>query len=305
MDNQINLILDNDDYSPEQKMTMISDIRAMQKEQETSSPVDSGYKRQTKLRHAPEPTEEEREKTGHEKALSKSDDWKDVEYNIPFSPSFLETKLTGKDTKNQKPTGYKIGNVDGISGVTCRKLMAGDNMRVAALVPRWKQHLIGDENINPLSGDEFDPINLLFLLISTALQEWDFENNCPTPFSLSVINTFIDFTSKADEITVNHVLDTDPEILYSLAAEMYLGNASFFMKIYSRLGIIKEGISMIRGMSLKIMRGLKKAVQNLEEIDDLEEQQELENQIDLSTGGPSVGSGTLLLGQSEKTTKAS
>ena len=100
-----------------------------------------------------------------------------------------------------------------------RELLVGDYTKIAALMPRWKNHLLGDEAINPFLMDEnqqFNPVMLISLMVGRVMEEWDFERNCPTGFALSFYQTIKEFLGNPDEIEINDFLNSRPEELIDL-----------------------------------------------------------------------------------------
>jgi len=317
---QVKIIQSNDAYTPEQKVQMMASLYNAVPAPVAPQPT-GGYERQSvPVQEQPKPVEQPTQPTegdvqlmqAYEKAVGKDADaddaWKDDEYNLPFAPTF-----TAVQAKKQ------VFNIGRGKKVTIRKLKSGDFMMLAALVPRWKKYLLGDEPWNPfvMSEDkEIAPIKLIFMLIERALTDWNFKDNCPTNFSLSVFNTILFFTKEGidektrDDYEVNDFLDADPDELYDLVYFMYAANTSFFLKIYSKFGAIRNLISTLTGMYSKVMNGLNAAAEKLSDESEINVEAEAKKEIKArskksSTGGVISGTGTNSSSPSVKRTKAS
>lgn len=265
---RIKSIQDNPAYTPEQKnqmlMGVLSEVGDLTPQEPSPVPVPpSNYQRQS------EPVQLDKTDVELINAVeqgiaeqAKSDDWKNRDYNTVYRPTFAAVEA--------ERTRFPIG---GGKQVTIRRLKSGDFELLAALIPRWKYHLLGDMPINPILGG-VEPFKLLFLLIEKAFSDWYFENgdlarSRPTDFALSVWSTLKFFTKEGienpDSIQINDFLDADLDQLHDLAAGVYRGNVNFFKKAYSRLGPIANLISTITGIYSNAIGTLQSAAEDLSE----------------------------------------
>ena len=228
---QIGSIYANPNYTDEQKKMMVDRLLAGQ-------PV-SEYKRQTEVSANPEPVVSE------VAPAPPRPQWV-PDYHKRFSPTFISFS-----SQNTFPL------VGGKKEAVIRELLVGDFTKLAALMPRWKNHLLGDENLNPFIMDEneqFNPVKLISLLITRAMEEWDFERNCPSGFTLSFYQTLKEFLGNPDEIEINDFLNSRPEELIDLVIGIYRANVGFFTKVSHRFGIIGD----IKTVFSTLFSGLKK-----------------------------------------------
>jgi hypothetical protein len=228
---QIAQIYANPNYTDDQKKLMVDRLLAGQ-------PV-TEYKRQTEAPDMPEPVVSE------VAPAPPRPEWV-PDYHKRFSPTFISFSAN-----NTFPL------VGGKKEAQIRELLVGDFTKLAALMPRWKNHLLGDENLNPFimdENDQFNPVRLISLLVTRAMEEWDFQRNCPTGFALSFYQTLKEFLGNPDEIEINDFLNSRPEELIDLVIGIYRANVGFFTKVSARFGIIGD----IKTVFSTLFSGLKK-----------------------------------------------
>ena len=209
------------------------------------------------------------------------------DYQHAFKPTFAATG--SMDTFTVK---------DGKITVTVRKLKLGDYMRLAALIPKWKNHLLGEASLQELLAEyqidngRVNMFAIIGILIVKAIEDWDFKHNCPSGFSLSVLTIIRDFLANPQDVTINDLLDSEPDELIELAMGIYGNNLRFFTKITTRFGILQDLKVLYSGILSTLRNAVRLGAESLSsrELDqDLPkvEQQTTTNQG--STGGRSGG----------------
>ncbi len=232
---EIQRITNHPSYTEDQKEQMLARLMA-------GLPAQEEYQRQTSVA----PVEEKPE--GQEPSVNAfKPDWL-PEYHKRFQATFIQ--FEGQDT---------FPLADGKKEARIRKLVLGDYMKLAALVPKWKNHLLGDEPLNPFlideaSGQTLNPVKALTLLVTRATEEWDFDRNQPTGFALSFLTTVREFLGNPDKIEINDFLNSEPEEVVNLIIGIYVRNIGFFTKITAKFGIISD----IKTVFLTLYSGLKK-----------------------------------------------
>lgn len=281
---RIEQIKNNQNFTEEQKMQMIG--RLMMDNQEQSG----GYVRETEKEPEPVVVDQAEQK----------DSWV-PDYHRPFKPTFASTGADDVFTIK-----------DGALSVRVRKLKMGDYMKLAALIPKWKNHLLGDAPfeafINESGGIEI--FQIIGLLIVKAMEDWDFKNGCPSGFSLSVLSIIRDFLANPGDVTINDLLDSDPEELIELAIGIYGNNLRFFTKITTRFGILQDLKAIYSGMSGTLRNALRAGAESLSskesktDLPKVEENQSQSQTEDLS-GGQSGGGTKRSSSRSAKARKGS
>ena len=274
-------------YSQEQKDQLIAKLVS-------GAPAPAEYVRET----AVVPVEEKQDAQPTE---SVKEDWI-PDYHKRFQATF--TAFDGVDV-------FPIA--EGKKQARIRKLKLGDYMMLAALVPKWKNYLLGDEPLNPFLIDEstgktLDPVRELTLLLARAPEDWDFANNRPTGFALSFLSTLKGFLGNAGEIEINDFLDSDPEEIVNLVIGMYGNNLRFFTKITARFGIITDIKTVFLTLYSGMKNLLKTAAENLSDVSSgTDSQKAVENlkSLPAGSGNPSGGGKTHSSHRSAKARKGS
>lgn len=279
----------NPHYSDEQKKMMTDRLLSEQAQ------GDTGYQRQTEVSATPEPINLEPVIEAKVKP-----DWV-PEYHKRFVPTFI--KFSSNST-------FPIAG--GRKEAQIRELLVGDYTKIAALMPRWKNHLLGDEAINPFLMDEnqqFNPVMLISLMVGRVMEEWDFERNCPTGFALSFYQTIKEFLGNPDEIEINDFLNSRPEELIDLIFGIYRANVGFFTKVSGRFGIIGDIGTVFSTLYTGLKTILTESAERLSNLNlgDVlkQEQQNQTPQVEGSSGKASGGGMTRSLSRSAKRQKGS
>lgn len=209
------------------------------------------------------------------------------DYQHAFKPSFAATG--GMDTFTVK---------DGKLSVSVRKLKLGDYMRLAALIPKWKNHLLGEASLQELLAEyqvENGGVNMfaiIGILIVKAIEDWDFKHNCPSGFSLSVLTIIRDFLANPQDVTINDLLDSEPDELIELAMGIYGNNLRFFTKITTRFGILQDLKVLYSGILSTLRNAVRLGAESLSSKGSETDLQKAESQTITnqdSTGGRSGG----------------
>jgi len=165
-----------------------------------------------------------------------------------------------------------------ITGIKIRKLVGGDFMFLASLVPAWLTHLKGDTQIfDPITGEP-KLLSASIAIVSAALSEWDHVNHCPTGFSLSVLDTLVTLWATKNErgeiisspFTIDDLLQSDPEEVIELVAYLYQMNSLFFKKLYQNSGITRDIGSILAGSLTLVTNEIKElAAQSIQMVQEL------------------------------------
>jgi len=264
---RIDQIKANANFTEEQKMQMIGRLMLEQE-----------YVRET-TQELPQPVVQQPQQQPD--AVS-NDKWV-PDYQHAFKPSFAATGST--DTFTIK---------DGKITVNVRKLKLGDYMRLAALIPKWKNHLLGEGSLQELLA-EYQTDNggvnmfaIIGILIVKAIEDWDFKHNCPSGFSLSVLSIIKDFLANPDDVTINDLLDSEPDELIELAMGIYGNNLRFFTKITTRFGILQDLKVLCSGIVLTLRNAVKMGAESLSSRQSEVDLQKVE-QIQTITNQDSIG----------------
>lgn len=259
-------------YNDAQKAQMIQELMS-------KAPAQTGYQRQTEVSANPEPVVQD------VVPEVKKPDWV-PEYHKRFQPTFI--RFSANSTFPLR-AGEKEAQI--------RELVVGDYTKLAALMPRWKNHLLGDESINPFIMDdnsEFNPIKLIILLVTRSMEEWDFERNCPTGFALSFYQTLKELLGNPDEIEINDFLNSRPEELIDLVFGVYRANVGFFTKVSARFGIIGDIGTVFTTLTSGLRKILRESGERLSNLSLESEAQKAANQTQQAVGpsGNPSGGGT-------------
>lgn len=134
-----------------------------------------------------------------------------------------------------------------------KKMTVNDTIRLISKVPGWAKYL--EFNVPEMLVDEFSGeyrvMDTLLKLFERAFSDYDYENERPTDFSLSVLDEVVlllNHPREREKIDLEYLLDCDPEEVFDAVAKLIEYNKGFFTKAWSHAGPIRSLISLISGM---------------------------------------------------------
>lgn len=128
-----------------------------------------------------------------------------------------------------------------------KKINFNDTLRLISKLPMWANYIgfnTPEMLIDPLTG-RYRFTKTVMTLLERALGEenYDFENNRPSDFQLSVIEELAFLLN----VSQDDLLSSDPEEVLDAIEILINVNQRFFLRLWNKSGPIKELFSMISG----------------------------------------------------------